>query len=182
VVGVASGLWVLTFALFLLLTKKEYRRTFFSTQLGKQWTMNYFLQGEGVEVKSEIVTSNKKQWRSIRGEVKEWAQANWWRWDEEKPEWMTESWIAKVPPDMLPTEAAQAANKIRAGARERSSLAFGVAKEEDTRKDKSDENELAFFSRQGRRGQEGGGERRGRARSADGEHGPDRRQASAARF
>jgi len=134
-VGAASGLWVLTFALFLLLMKKEYSRTFFSTASGKQLTMDYFLQGEGDqgegdEAKAAIVTSNKKQWRSIRGEVKERVLGNYWRWEEEKPEWMTESWIAKVPPDMFPAEAKQAARDIRASARRRSSLAL-VAREEE---------------------------------------------------
>ena len=133
-VGAASGLWVLTFALFLLLVKKGYRRTFFSAASGKQLTMDYFLKGEGDEAKAVILTSNKKQWRAIRGEVKEWVREGWWRWEAEKPAWLTESWIAKMPPDMIPSEAKQTAQGIRASARRRSSLgALVVAKEEDTR-------------------------------------------------
>jgi len=64
--------------------------------------------------------------------VKEWVRGNWWRWEAEKPEWTTESWIAKVPPDMIPSEAQQSAKEIRANARRRSSFAL-IAKEEETR-------------------------------------------------
>ena len=132
VVWTASGAWVAAFGLFFLLIKKEYRRSFFSTQLGKQLTMAYFLQGEGDEAKSVVFTSNKKQWRAIRGEVKEWVLLNYWTWEADRPEWFTESWIAKVPPDMIPNEAKQAVEDIRASARRRSSFAM-VAKEGDTR-------------------------------------------------
>jgi len=129
-VGAASGLWVLTFALFLLLMKKEYRRTFFNTTSGKQLTMDYFLKSEDDEAKQSVIMHNRKQWARIREEVKEWVQANWWRWAEEKPEWMTESWIAKIPPDMFPAEAKQRGKDIRASMRRRSSLAL-VAREEE---------------------------------------------------
>jgi len=133
-VGAASGLWVLTFALFLLLAKKGYRRTFFDTKTGKQWAMDFFLKGEDDEAKQNVLGCNKKQWRAIRSEAKEWVGANWWRWEEEKPEWFTESWIAKVPPDMIPSDAKQAAKDMRASARRRSSLGARVVAKEDGRR------------------------------------------------
>ena len=42
-------------------------------------------------------------WVRIREDVKQWVLSNYWRWEEEKPEWMTELWIAKVQPDMIPS-------------------------------------------------------------------------------
>jgi len=133
-VSAASGAFTLSFGLFLLLMKKGYRHTFFSTTSGKLLTMDYFLQGEGDEAKAVLLTSNKKQWAGIRDTVKEWVREGWWRWEANRPEWFTESWIAKVPPDMIPSEAKQAAKDIRANARRRSSLgALVVAKEEETR-------------------------------------------------
>jgi len=131
-VGAGSGAFTLSFGLFLLLMKKEYRRTFWSTRTGKQWTMDFFLKGKDDGTRKTTIMRNQKQWRAIRGEVKEWVKANWWRWEAEKPVWFTESWIAKVPPDMIPSEAKQAAQDIRASARRRSSFAI-VAKEEDAR-------------------------------------------------
>jgi len=133
-VGAASGAFTLSFGLFLLLMKKEFRKTFIGTQTGRQQITERFIQAVDDSVKASVMKKNKKQWRAIRSEVKEWVGANWWPWEAEKPEWMTESWIAKVPPDMIPSEAKQAAQGIRANARRRSSLgALVVAKEEDTR-------------------------------------------------
>ena len=45
-VGTTSGAFTLSFGLFFLLMKKEYRRTFFDTKTGKQWTMDFFLKGK----------------------------------------------------------------------------------------------------------------------------------------
>jgi len=131
-VGAASGAFTLSFGLFLLLMKKEYRRTFFTTRTGKQWTMDFFLKGEDDEVKQMVLTHNKKQWVRIREDVKQWVLSNYWRWEADKPEWFTESWIAKVPPDMIPSEAKQATRDIRVSARRRSSFA-PIANEAETR-------------------------------------------------
>jgi len=100
-VGSLSGAWVSVFGVFLLLMKKEYRRTFFTTRTGKQWTMDYFLKGTEDAVKKEMVDHNKKQWRAIREDVKEWVQANWWRWKEEKPEWFSLAWQSRVPREWI---------------------------------------------------------------------------------
>jgi len=100
-VGSLSGAWVVVFGVFLLLKKKEYRRTFSSTRLGKQWTMDFFLKGTEDAVKKATMSHNKAQWRAIREDVKEWVQANWWRWKEEKPAWFDLAWQSKVPKDWI---------------------------------------------------------------------------------
>jgi len=130
----ASGAFTLSFGQFLLLMKREYRRTFWNTRTGKQWTMDFFLKDKDDKIRKNTIMHNNKQWRAIRGEVKEWVREGWWRWEADRREWFTESWIAKVSPDMIPSEAKQAAQDIRACAQRRSSLgALVVAKEEDTR-------------------------------------------------
>jgi len=100
-VGSLSGAWVVVFGVFLLLMKKEYRRTFFTTRTGKQWTMDFFLEDTEDAVKKNVVGHNKAQWRAIRSDVKEWVQANWWRWKEEKPEWFDLAWQSKVPKEWI---------------------------------------------------------------------------------
>ena len=133
-VGAASGAWVFTFGLFFLLMKKEYRGTFFTTRTGKQWAMDFFLKAEDDSGKQNILGCNTKLWVDIRPLVKYWVQDGWRKWEADKPEWFTEVWIAKVPPDMVPSDAKQAAQDARASARRRSSLgALMVAKEEETR-------------------------------------------------
>ena len=100
-VGAASVVWILVFGLFLLLMKKEYRGTFYCTRTGNQRAMGYFLDGKTDETKAVVLTHNKKQWRAIREDVKEWVQANWWRWEEEKPEWYSLAWQSQVPKDWI---------------------------------------------------------------------------------
>ena len=132
--GLLGGAWAMMFGVFMSLVKKGYKKTFFSTQTGKAQVIQRFMKGEGDAMKSSIMKRNKKMWRAIRDAVKEWVLLNYWMWEADRPEWFTESWIAKVPPDMIPSEAKQAVKDIRANARRRSSLgALVVVKEEDTR-------------------------------------------------
>jgi len=114
-VVVASGVWVLTFALILVLMKKEYRGTFFSTVRGKDHAMNFFLKEGDDEMKSEVIFTDKKQWVEIRPLVEEWVKSNWWRWKAEHPAWFTRAWISKVPIEWMPSdeEVAQKNNTMR---------------------------------------------------------------------
>ena len=130
-VGDASGAFTLSFGLFLMLMKKRYRRTFFSTRTGCDWAMDFFLKADDDAGKQHIFGCNKKQWAGIRGKVKEWVLNSWWRWDEEKPEWFTESWIAKVPLDFIPKEAKEVAKACRESARRSSIAGLLVARELD---------------------------------------------------
>jgi len=135
-VGSLSGAWVVVFVVFLLLMKKEYRRTFFTTRTGKQWAVDFFVKGVDDGQKSAVLTCNKKQWRAIREDVKEWVQANWWRWKEEKPKWFSLAWQSKVPKEWI-TDVEERArlDKVRERGRRRSSVekiegVFGKGEEE----------------------------------------------------
>jgi len=122
IVGGLVVIWVVTFGLFLVLMKKEYRGTFWSVQLGKQLTMDYFSKGQGDATKAIVLNKNKLQWREIREDVKEWVQGGWWRWKEDKPAFYTEKFIASVPLDMIPEEGQHEAMVVRTSMRRRSSL------------------------------------------------------------
>ena len=122
-VGAASGAFTLSFVLFLLLMKKEYRSSFFDTKTGKQWAMDFFLKGEDDEAKQNVLDCNKKQWARIRDEVKEWVQANWWRWKEEKPEWFSLAWQSRVPEEWIDdAEERVRLEQVRETGRRRSSV------------------------------------------------------------
>ena len=100
-VGAASGAWVVVFGVFLLLMKKEYRHTFFTTRTGKQWAIDFFVKGADDAAKKSVVENNDKMWWPIREDVKEWVQRGWWRWKEEEPEWFTEVWQSMVPEEWI---------------------------------------------------------------------------------
>jgi len=123
-VGSLSGSWVVVFGVFLLLMKKEYRRTFFTTRKGKQWTMDFFLESTEDAVKKVTIQHNKAHWWAIRSELKAWVQANWVRWEEEKPEWLTDSWRSQVPEGWIEdaTDRSRARGETRDKGRRRSSF------------------------------------------------------------
>jgi hypothetical protein len=121
IVGGLSGLWIFFQAWFLLLMKRKYVSTFFSTQTGYAWVLGYFVSGQTDDVKSQIFEHNTKQWQSIRDDVKTWTLENWERWEEEKPEWFNDAWKSGLDDDMIPPESLR---KLMGGgsARRRSSL------------------------------------------------------------
>ena len=121
-VGSLSGAWLVVFGVFLLLMKKEYRRTFFTTKTGKQQVIDRF-SADDEAVKASVLKKNQKMWRAIREDVKEWVQANWWRWKEEKPEWFDLVWQSKVPKEWI-TDAEERArlDEEREKGRRRSSV------------------------------------------------------------
>jgi hypothetical protein len=122
IVGGLSGLGVSFFACFLLLMKRKYVSTFFSTETGYAWVQSYFVSGQTDEVKKRIFEHNKRQWLSIRDDVKAWTMENWERWEEETPEWFTDAWKSGVDDDMIPPASVQ---KLKGGGGERRRSSIG---------------------------------------------------------
>ena len=62
---------------------------------------------EGGDVgKSEVFKRNAILWAPIRDKAEVWVKEGWARWEEEKPEWFTDRWKAKVPGSMKPSRTA----------------------------------------------------------------------------
>jgi len=119
-VGLLCGLWTVSFGVFFVLMKKEYRRTFISTELGKQQSMNLFIKGENDETKVAMFSDNKLRWATIRPQVKEWTLERWPVWQAQKPEFFTPNFIARMPLDMVPIGAQGEAKEVRKQVRRRS--------------------------------------------------------------
>jgi hypothetical protein len=96
--------WALNAALGVSMMKKEYRKTFVSSETGCEWAQKFFLEGETDKAKSKPIRLNRKKWEPIKELVKEWVQENWWTWNDKNPDWFTDAWIAKVPDDFIPAE------------------------------------------------------------------------------
>jgi len=111
-VGKLSAAWVATFGLILLMMKKEYLGTFPSTKTGKQKMLDLFLKGEDDTTKMRVLGINKRLWVSIYPQVKDFVLANWSRWTEEKPDFFTSNFIARVPSDMIPAAAQNEAKQV----------------------------------------------------------------------
>jgi hypothetical protein len=97
-------LWLTAFAVFLGLMKKEYRKTFWSLETGNEWIQSYFIRGREDETKQKVFHYNKRKWKAIEPQVKEWVGRGWMRWERDKPDWFTDHWKASVPVPWVPTE------------------------------------------------------------------------------
>ena len=81
----------------------QYRHTFFSVETGGQLLRRLFLEGDDVS-KSQVFKKHKSLWSPIRAKVATWVKEGWATWVEEKPDWFTDEWRAKVPENMKPSK------------------------------------------------------------------------------
>jgi hypothetical protein len=132
IIGAFSGAWLVVFCAFLCLMKREYIRTFFSLQTGNQLAQSWFLEGDSDEKKIKILKINPHLWKSIRPQVQAFLLEKWERWEEEKPAWFDDKFMAMVDDDMMPPEALARLRRKGGGKRRRSSLGekLGGAKRE----------------------------------------------------
>ncbi|GMI24681.1 hypothetical protein TeGR_g5217 [Tetraparma gracilis] len=98
----------------------SYVSTFFSLQTGHTWVKSFFLDYEEDRIKMFVHGQNRKQWVSIREDVKQYTLENWERWEEEKPAFFNDAFKAQVDDDMIPPASLR---KLHGGSqRRRSSL------------------------------------------------------------
>ena len=76
VVGALAAVWAVSFGVLLLTLERKYVRTFFSTETGREFIMNHFLNNAGNdEVRVGIFTYNQALWRPIRPQVEAWLHS-----------------------------------------------------------------------------------------------------------
>ena len=66
-------------------------------------TRRSFLYGDDF-ARCQIFGCHTYQWTPIRDKVAAWVKEGWKTWEEEKPDWFTDQWIASVPEDMTPSK------------------------------------------------------------------------------
>ena len=98
-----GGSFLVLVTLFFALMEKKYQKNFFSTESGGQLTRRLFLDGDDF-MKSFVFGRNKKHWMPLKGKIATWITEGWTTWEEEKPEWFTDTWKASVPEDMKPAK------------------------------------------------------------------------------
>ncbi len=103
--GALAGVWATALIGFLLAIERSYLRTFMSLETGRECAIRQFRERQGDdELRMDVFDENVRLWESIEGEVKAWLNANYTRWQAEKPAWFTPALIAKIPGDFLPKE------------------------------------------------------------------------------
>ena len=96
-----EGLFVVSFAIFVLSIDPKYRRTFFSTATAKQFHVQRFREATSDQAKIFIFKLHPSYYANIWGEVSEWVEENYEIWDDEKPVWFTARVKASIPREMV---------------------------------------------------------------------------------
>jgi hypothetical protein len=102
VVGIFIPCTVVLFAVFFYNIEKKYWGTFLSFQRGKDLTVKNFREGSDAVKAKYTFKYSKHHWKDIEKEVRAWVEANWGRWEEEKPKWFDETMRARVPVEYIP--------------------------------------------------------------------------------
>ena len=122
-VGILFTIFLISFTLFMLRIERKYVWTFFSPETAHGKAKRLFKTGKNDFEKSIITDSNKRLWNSIRGEVAEWLDASWDRWERDKPGWFNAVFIESVDDDIMPLRVlARLKQEAEGGVRRRSSL------------------------------------------------------------
>ena len=94
--------------------------------------------------KRQRLLETRRYWRSIEDEIRKFLAEKWTAWEQEKPKWFDNAWIASVHDDMLPERALA---ERRRGGRRRSSIAevmFGANEDEEEEDDESEPSSYSF--------------------------------------
>lgn len=127
IIVTAFVLWLASFSSFILLIKPEYRRTFFTTKTGWANTCDHFLK-ENDEDKAIVLGCHKLQWISIKPDVVKWIDSNWFKWEDEQPEWFDADFKNRLEElDMIPQNAVEEYKIKKAKDERRASLGGGLS-------------------------------------------------------
>ncbi|GMI02300.1 hypothetical protein TrVE_jg14138 [Triparma verrucosa] len=120
-------LMILIAGLFLSSIKQEYVRTFLDTNCGWENDIVRF-QAATTDVQkfSTTIYYNSYRWRSIRGDVKEWVQSRWFVWQADRPYWLTQNKLERVPVEWIPAyeQREEYAKRARQNRRNSSIVSF----------------------------------------------------------
>ena len=95
---------MISFITFFLTINRQYWKTFFSIERGKDFTVRRFLSSDDDTVKAEAVFCNtQRHWNTIKDAVNEWVRENWEKWKLEQSTWFQDEGIrANIPTYMIP--------------------------------------------------------------------------------
>ncbi len=107
-VGTLTAISIVSYGVLLLMMRRKYVRTFFSTQTGAEFVMSHFLDNDGNDEQRALIFLKKQElWRPIRPQVQAWLHSRFKVWRRTKPAWFTDALVACIPIDMLPVRDAK---------------------------------------------------------------------------
>ena len=119
--GVLAFVWLCSNIVFALLCKREYLRTYWSTETAAQYTKRTKWDGATDAKRASVLTKLHSSYlRLLRDEARQWLADNWDQWQEQRPKWFSERWKRALPNSVL-TPALRA--RLGGNGRRRSSVA-----------------------------------------------------------
>jgi hypothetical protein len=104
-VGILLAVWAMAVVALSHTIKRQYLRTFWSTQTGFAFSQSFFLDNEGDDAKRiRIFGMNERQWRAIRDRVRQWVLSMYAVWEALKPTWLTDAVRARIPDSFMPAD------------------------------------------------------------------------------
>jgi hypothetical protein len=128
VVGSVIPFTIISLAVFFTCIESNYWSTFYSLKRGKDGPLARFRDSNDDKIKASAIFENSKHhWKSIEEEVRSWVQANWERWEDEKPDWFDDAMRARVPVEYIPragdARKRESMRRSRIGAQDEGGLA-----------------------------------------------------------
>jgi hypothetical protein len=123
-IAALQTLWALTVCAFFMNIKREYWRSFFSTESGRQNAKAYFLDNDVDVAKMLIFKRHTDLWSEILEDVRSYTFANWERWEREKPQWFDENFKANVNDSFIPKKVLDELKRKSVGGKRRRSTYF----------------------------------------------------------
>ncbi len=100
--GVLIFVWFCSSFVFALLCKREYLRTFWSTETAAQYTKRTKWDGANNAKRASVLTKLHSSYlRLFRDEAQQWLADNWDEWEIQRPQWFTERWKRALPTSVL---------------------------------------------------------------------------------
>jgi len=99
---ILASMWFIAMITLLYFCNSEYRHTFYSTWTSRDYQKKRFEEGDDKTKFTILTTVHRRVWKSFEVEMEEWMANKWGSLNREKPDWFTESAIARIPSDMIP--------------------------------------------------------------------------------
>jgi hypothetical protein len=111
-----------SFVVFFINIERKHLSSFYNLQKGFTLLHVNYWWGSDDEHKCFLFECSRHYWVGIEDEMKLWVQENWAKWEEEKPEWLTDVRRAQIPVEFIPTAEHRQKESVRRASVRRPSM------------------------------------------------------------
>lgn len=99
------GIWCIFVFMFFRSIRRSYLKTFWDWETAKRACIRiYFHEATTDEARKEIVKYNRRYWKHIEADVREFIHERWGEWEETLPYWFDHSFTDFVDEEFIPAK------------------------------------------------------------------------------